>query len=99
MLNRHADLEVSLNIDLNESVDRIKLFRTILHRDIEHLVKTEKECAITWPAYCATVDSLKEFICAMAGYVSQDEASQMSKDDEIHDLACNLADLIFKWLR
>lgn len=90
---------MSKNFDLKESVDRIKLFRVILNRDIQELVKTEKGCPITWPAYCAVVDSLKEFIFAAAGYASFEEAERAGKDDEVHDLACRLADNTLKWLQ
>lgn len=88
-----------INFDLKESVDRIKLFRTILNRDILELVNTEKSCSITWPAYCAVVDSLKEFIFAAVGYTSFEEAERAGKDDEVHDLACSIADGIFKWIQ
>ena len=88
-----------MNYNLKEPTDRIKLFRTVLDNDIEGLVKTEKGCSIMWPAYVATVDSLKEFIFAMAGYSSYDEAAKAGKDDVVHDLACNIADHIFKRMR
>ena len=87
------------NFYLKKSVDRIKLFRTILDRDIQELVKTEWGCKITWPAYCATVDSLKEFILAASGYASFDEVERAGVDDKVHDLACNIADRIFEWLQ
>lgn len=87
------------NFNLKEPVDRIKLFRTILDRDIEELVKTEKNCQITWPAYCAVVDSLKEFIFAAAGYASFNEAECAGKDGEVHDLACRIADSILDWMQ
>lgn len=87
------------NFDLKESVDRIKLFRTILDRDILELAKTETGCKITWPAYCAIVDALKEFILAASGYASFDEVERAGIHDQVHDLACNIADHIFEWLQ
>ena len=87
------------NIDLEEPADRVKLFRIILDKGIETLVKTEKNCSIIWPAYCATVDTLKEFIFAMAGYHSPDEADEAGKSDDVHDLACSIAASIFNYMR
>ena len=90
---------MSTKIDLKESVDRIKLFRVIIDNDTQDLIKTEKGCSVVWPAYVATVDLMKELICSVTGFRSLNEAAEMGKDDEVHDLACDLVGRVFNWVR
>lgn len=70
--------------------------RAYLDAQTIKLQKTEHGTDIDWPCYVSQVDFIKDFMCAVSGYPSIDDAPDYKKDT-MHDLACDIVDKITSW--